>query len=423
MRPQARTWFLKRFLFGIGVFLSLQAIFIGGGIPLTLHFYQKGQWELLTREALGVILDHSHQVSPEVLSGGPFIVFDRSGKLVYSNRGQGRSLDREALTPVFSDGSKVGSVYTGETAFLTQEANKRFLHSLTQLFLLSLVASLGVGLVWARMSAGRLTGLFQDLRKDLESLPSRVSVPVRLTPFQELEDITRGLESLGETLREADKRQKEFLQDITHDLRTPLAGIRGQLEALSDGVLEPDPVRFKNMLGETDRLVEMINDLSLLFRTESLKTLNLEHFETWDNFRELQHRFEKEISENRIQWVQEGSSIKILADRNLLLRALGNVVENSLRYAAGLNVLKLGSMLQDNVIVFWIQDDGPGVEEKDRSRLFERHWRGDQGRTTPGSGLGLSIAASIVRKHGGDIDATEAIGGGLRIEIRISHIL
>ena len=415
--PQAHRWFLHRFLLGIGVFLGLQAFLIMGGVPLALHIYQSGQKELLIREALGVIMDHQHPVSLDVLAGGPFIVFDIQGNLVFSNRGQGRSLDPANLTPVVWENSQVGWVYTGETAFLTQEANKRFLFALGGLFLFSLAASLGVGLVWTKASAGRLTGLFRDLKYDITTLSSRTLVPARDAPFQELEDISRGLEDLGNSLRESDQHQREFLQDIAHDLRTPLSGIRGQLEALADGVLDPETRRFQAMIGETDRLVTMISNITLLFQTESFRAQIRELVSIPDLFKDLHYRFERQISERKIEWKVYWEIPHLFADRNLVLRALGNLIENSLTYGAEMKTLKLGAQKEGSRSILWVEDDGPGVLESDLTKIFQRHWRGDPGRSTPGSGLGLSIVASIANMHGGSATAFLVKSGGLRVEL------
>lgn len=415
--PRARTWFLGRFLGILAALAALQALLVGVGVPLALDQYQRDQTRRLTEAALSVILDHNHPVDPEILASGPFLVFDAQGELVFTNRGQGRSLDSRVLTPVVWEGNSVGQVYTGETSFLTRSSHQRFLATLMGLFLVSLVASVVVGWVGAWWSARRLTQVFSGLEDDLRALGQGRGGEPRSAPFVELDTIGRSLAAVGRQLGEAEERQRAFLQDVSHDLRTPLAGLRGQLEALADGVLVPEGPRFHRMLTEVDALEVLIRNLSLLLRTE-VATLDAQPFDWAEVVADLAFRYEPVLGARGVGW-RPPPSLVVLGDRALTTRAAGNLVDNALEHAQGLTTIAWGGVVTPEGPVLWMENDGAPVEVATLERMFDRHWRGDPGRTRPGAGLGLAIVRSVATLHGGTVAALPGSQGGLRFELRL----
>lgn len=413
----ARTWFFTRFLLGLGAFLGLQALLIGLGVPFLLGLHEEHQTQILTREALKVIQDPSHEPPEDILSAGPFLVYGAQGNLLFSNRGMGRGLPAAARAPVVKDGRTLGWVYNGETAFLHKEANVRFLVTLGQLFLLSLIGSMGIAMVWAAHHGKKIALLFGGLKEDVAQIALGKQAALRSAPFNELEAISQELQVLGRTLSQAEQKQKDFLQDITHDLRTPLAGLRSQLEGMADGVLTATPERIAGLFSETDRMEALINDLSFLFRTEGSLPLKKDQIHLPQLWEDLRFRFEGALSSHSTFWTSQLQITSLSADRLLLQRALSNLVENALSHGAGATRINLGSESSAMGIKIWVEDNGPGVPEDLLNRIFERHFRGDPGRSSKGSGLGLSIVQAIMEKHCGQVVAENNRSGGLKVTL------
>ncbi|MFQ5507446.1 MAG: sensor histidine kinase, partial [Planctomycetota bacterium] len=230
-----------------------------------------------------------------------------------------------------------------------------------------------------------------------------------------------GLWQLQRSLRkeaEAARVRSEFLTMVTHELKTPLAGIRLLAEMLEDGHLEPGQLAgYHTRLSSESRrlgmLIENVLDLGRMERGE--RGFDFRPLELDGLLREARGLYGPIAERSRLEMsVSQGAARVIQGDRDALLQSLRNVMDNARKYAACGGRLDLRSAANGERCRILVRDYGPGIRAEERSAVFERFRRGSrhQDGSIPGVGLGLHLARSILRSHGGDLVAQSPADGG-----------
>ncbi len=239
----------------------------------------------------------------------------------------------------------------------------------------------------------------------------------------ELGQLAADFNRLAEALGRYDRRQRQWLADIAHELRTPLAVLRGGLEAMLDGVHGADPPRLHSLQQEVLRLSALIDDLHLLSLTESggLR-LQRARIDLAALLREALARFDARLQAAGfvVELQLSPQAVAADVDAQRIAQVLGNLLENVLRHARPPGPLRIALTAAHGAAQIAVSDSGPGVPEAALPQLFDRLYRVEAARSRAdgGAGLGLAICRSIVEAHGGRIEARLA-GGGLRIEITL----
>ncbi len=223
-----------------------------------------------------------------------------------------------------------------------------------------------------------------------------------------------------------EQSRRELMAGISHDLKTPLTSIQAYVEGLLDGVAKtPEMQRrylltVKNKAEDIDRMVKQIflfSKMELDDYPYSPVILRLD-----GEIEELVHSVRDEYREKGLQIETSLAYASVRADPELLRRVLVNIMENSLKYKTKpLGTLCITLETAEKICRLTLSDDGPGVPETARERLFDAFYRGDPARRDPnrGSGLGLSIAENAVRRMGGTIRAEASEEGGLAVIIEL----
>jgi signal transduction histidine kinase len=237
------------------------------------------------------------------------------------------------------------------------------------------------------------------------------------------------LERLGETLNQmlarleaALERERGFVADAAHELRTPLAVLRAELDYALRYAESEDELRaaLRTASEETDRLVQLAGDLLLIATAEEGRIpLRTEPLDARELLESVRNRFASRAE-------AQGPPIAIAAppeltfygDRLRLEQALGNLVDNALRYGGG--PLTLLATEVDMHIELRVRDEGPGFPPEFLPRAFQRFTRPDAHRSGPGAGLGLAIVETIARAHHGEATAANRPDGGADVTIRVS---
>ncbi|GAA3372444.1 ATP-binding protein [Streptomyces sannanensis] len=221
---------------------------------------------------------------------------------------------------------------------------------------------------------------------------------------------------MADSLQAAEGRQRRLTGDIAHELRTPLANLRGYLEALRDGVMEPTPELLDSLHEEAmlqQRIVDDLQDLALA------EAGALTYHRADVDLRDLletsrtAHRAQAETVGVALE-LEAPQPVQVTADADRLRQVVGNLVGNALRATAPGGTVTLALARNAGLAIVEVRDTGKGIPAEDLPHLFDRFWRADaaRGRATGGSGLGLSIARQIVTDHQGTIDAKSAVGVG-----------
>jgi two-component system OmpR family sensor kinase len=225
-----------------------------------------------------------------------------------------------------------------------------------------------------------------------------------------------------ERLTEAFAGQRAFVADASHELRTPLTVVRGQLEVLAaQESPAPEELRRVERLvqAEIARITRLVDDLLLLAKTEQSEFVRIEPIDLSGFVDEIWHANTLLASRRfRLEPVPPGT---LPADPDRLAQALRNLIANAIQHTTperGLVLMRV-QPTGDGRVRFVVEDDGPGIPDDERERVFDRFHRTDEARdrASGGTGLGLAIVEAIAKAHGGSVKASQSQAGGARIEL------
>ena len=256
----------------------------------------------------------------------------------------------------------------------------------------------------------------EAMRREAASISAEE--PGRRLPVPESRD---EISRLGETLNEmlarleaALERERGFVADAGHELRTPLALLKTELElALTRPRSEAElAAAVRSAADETDRLVQLAEDLLLLARSDrSQLPLHLETVPTDELLGSVAERFDRRVqAAGRSIEVDSTDTLELSADRARVEQALGNLVENALHHGGG--TIRLAAVERNGQIDLHVRDDGPGFPAEFLPHALDRFTQADGARTGTGTGLGLAISDAIAAAHGGSAQVANRDGGG-----------
>jgi two-component system phosphate regulon sensor histidine kinase PhoR len=223
------------------------------------------------------------------------------------------------------------------------------------------------------------------------------------------------------TLKDQDTYRKEFLGNVSHELKTPLFTIQGYILTLLDGALKDKSVRdkyLKRAAKGVDRLINIVLDLDLITQFESgIKIVDKKKFDIVELIQNVFDLIEIESEKNNISLLYDknySNPIYVFADEERILQVLTNLLVNSLKYGVDGGRTEVSLVKSDNKILIKVSDNGIGISSKHLPRLFERFYRVDatRSRKKGGSGLGLSIVKHIIEAHNENIYVESEFGKG-----------
>jgi two-component system sensor histidine kinase BaeS len=239
----------------------------------------------------------------------------------------------------------------------------------------------------------------------------------------ELGQLASDFNAMAGALENYEKMRQQWIIDISHELRTPLSVLRGEIEALQDGIREITQENLDSLHSEVVRISRIVEDLHRLSLADGKAfTFMKEPLNPFQILEETLRTFKTRLVRQKIKvhWnTEKKEKISILADGDRLKELFTNLLENTLRYTDSPGMLEIRRELAEDKLVLFFEDSAPGVPEESLGRLFDRLYRVDKSRSRAlgGSGLGLSICKNIVEAHGGEISAHKGLSGGLRIKI------
>ena len=223
-------------------------------------------------------------------------------------------------------------------------------------------------------------------------------------------------------LKDQENYRREFLGNVSHELKTPLFTIQGYILTLIEGALKDKKVRGKYLRRSAkgvDRLISIVKDLDLITQFESgIKTVDKTDFNIYELIENVYDLMEFESEKNNTKLLvynENNTPVIVNADKERILQVLTNLVVNSIKYGkeGGYIKVKVEEYDKDSIIVR-VKDNGEGIEDEHLPRLFERFYRIDKNRSRKkgGSGLGLSIVKHIIEAHQEQIFVESKIGQG-----------
>ena len=241
----------------------------------------------------------------------------------------------------------------------------------------------------------------------------------------ELGELAKAFNRMSTELSRSVNTRKQMTADIAHELRTPLSLILGHAEAVHDGVLPPTRENFEIIREEATRLEHLVNDLRTLSLADAGElSMNPQIIEPERLIQEVASLYQYETQKKNISLdVDIAPALPTIeVDPGRMTQVLTNILDNATRHTPAGGRITLSAKQAGDQVELAIQDSGPGLKADELERIFERFYRADASRqrdddASGGSGLGLTIAKSIVQAHNGQLSAESEAGAGLKIKI------
>lgn len=255
------------------------------------------------------------------------------------------------------------------------------------------------------------------------------NVNVLFAPFKDKEDRPAGVIAVIQDITEhvrLDNMRKEFVADVSHELKTPITSIMGYTDTLLEGDYDKETEKeFLNVVAaEARRMARLVTDLLELSRIDSnKKSVQKESFDLGELTKKCKEKLAIEIKKkkHKVECLVTADVPPVYADSDDIERVILNILSNSIKYTQEKGIIKIYVGFVYNDAYIKIIDNGIGIPEEDLNRIFERFYRVDKSRTRElgGSGLGLSIAKEVLDKNGGSIDIKSEVGKGTEVVIKI----
>ncbi|MCL2227653.1 MAG: ATP-binding protein [Oscillospiraceae bacterium] len=328
-----------------------------------------------------------------------------------------------AFTPIISRGMAIGTVYVHDedaeqgSVLIEMQDTLRNISIGVAIFSIVAVALI----VWSLMRRVKL--ILQAIKSVREG---QYSYRIEISGGDEMALLGDEFNSLTDRLRETDEARRRFVADASHELKTPLASIR----LLSDSILQNEDIEretVKEFIGdigmEAERLSRTTGKLMTLTRLDSQivdERIKVDMREVV----EATLRMLRPLAESRglTLTVDLSDNCFVLATDDAMHQVGYNLIENAIKYNKPDGSVAVRLRIEDGSVVFTVDDRGVGIPEEDLPHVFERFYRVDKARSREagGSGLGLAIVCDTVREFGGNISASNRVGGGVRLQVRFA---
>jgi two-component system, OmpR family, sensor histidine kinase BaeS len=247
----------------------------------------------------------------------------------------------------------------------------------------------------------------------------KLSARVPVKGKDEIAHLGDSFNVMAENLEAAQTRKKAMTADIAHELRSPLAVQKAQLEAMQDGIVPINQENLQTVVDQTNFLTRLVDDLRTLALVDAGELpLDLEVLDINALCAQVVERFQPQAGQKQVKLGYVNSIDKIIlvsADPDRITQILGNLISNALHHTNKDGLITLEVTKMKDIVNVSVKDDGCGIPEADLPHLFERFYKGDKSRTrekATSTGLGLSIARNLARVHGGNLVAENNKDGG-----------
>jgi two-component system sensor histidine kinase BaeS len=315
----------------------------------------------------------------------------------------------EKSFPLVSGGETVGNVDVGYYGpFFYSDVDIAFLKTLNNLLLIAAVVSFVLCLLFGAYMSSRLA---KPIRRVIDAT-GRIAggdFECRITEktdTKEIVELTDSVNSLANTLGKQELLRKRLTSDVAHELRTPLATLQSHMEAMIDGVWEPEPARLISCHEEILRLSGLVGELEQLSRYEGENlVLHMEKVELSGLLQGVMSDFAGAFDKKVITFSLDAPEHWIEGDRDKLKQLFINLISNAIKYTPDGGRIEVSLKSAQGDAVVSVKDSGIGISEEDLPHIFERFYRTDRSRSreTGGTGIGLTISKAIAEAHNGTI--------------------
>lgn len=388
---------------------------------VTASYVDAGGWD---GQALAVLAPAT------VMSGAEVTVFDGGDRRIWSSADSAMSaamgqrhrqmmdvgpLGEPRRLPVVVDGERVGTVTVAVPEGGLPSGEQEFLDSVNRLLLAGVALAGAVAVAAGALLARRATRPVSQLTAAARGLAAgdrtrRVEV-VRADEFGQL---ATAFNTMADTVEREDQVRRSFATDVAHELRTPLAILRSQLEAVQDGLSEPTPAVVASLHEETLRLGRLVGDLEAMTSADAAGfQLQLRPVALDELVGGITGGLQDEFTGAGLTLDTRLAPVIVAGDPHRLTQIVTNLCTNAVKFVPPGGRVVVTVDLAEGMARLQVADDGPGIHAEDLPHVFERFFRG-RGQQVGGSGVGLAVVDELVRAHGGHVTAaTQPDGGAL----------
>ncbi len=238
----------------------------------------------------------------------------------------------------------------------------------------------------------------------------------------ELSELGNAVNHMAESLDNQEMLRRRLTSDVAHELRTPVANVSSNIEAIIEGVLEPTNERLSSCYNELERITGIITELEKLRQIEGENMiLHIGHVDIYELAKEVKLIFENEMSKKNIRCDIIGEHIDVCVDKDKMSQVLNNLISNAVKYTDNYGNIQITVIQENENVVITVKDNGCGIDDNDIPYIFERFYRTDKSRnrSTGGAVIGLTITRAIVQLHGGTIHVESKKGVGSLFKVTI----
>jgi len=394
--------------------------------------YKRGIWHRLIISHLrstkgGLFKLENFEISEEEQSldltdlGLRLALLNAEKEFVAGNRQFGENAVQK---PITNNGETIGWLSITPSTALVDTVDIQYTEQQNNMAVLISVLSIFFAAIIAVFIAQHLLSPIKQLAHATRALTAgRSDTRIEVTEVDEIGQLQKDFNSLAQTLEKNEQTRRQWIADISHELRTPMAVLLGEIAALQDGLREPTDQNLDSLYSEIIRVNQLIDDLYQLSMSDiGALEYKKEEIEIIDVLDEVVTSFDDQLRSKAITINMEFDNNQpcfVFADGQRLYQLFSNLLQNTLRYtnAGGRCEISCENSEQE-VIVNW-QDSEPGVPDHMLENLFNRLFRGDESRNraSGGAGLGLSICKNIAEAHDGEISVQHSAMGGLWFRI------
>lgn len=292
--------------------------------------------------------------------------------------------------------------------------------------MVSLYLSLGLAILYSILKSARLpleyATIYEALIFFFLSFTALVIILEWLV-FRRLKNLNLLNQREIKKLKDLEAFRREFLGEVSHELKTPIFAVQGFIHTLMDGAMEDEKVRMKFLkkaMKNADRLSSLVQDLLIITQAESgemeMKIRKFSIYElVCDVLDSLEHKFTKKKRNISYKINTNGlENIQVLADRERIQQVLTNLIDNAIKYGAPKGEVIISLEKSNNKLLTSIKDNGPGIDQEHLNKIFRRFYRVDKSRSREkgGTGLGLAICKHLLKMHGEQITVQSKVGEG-----------
>jgi signal transduction histidine kinase len=310
--------------------------------------------------------------------------------------------------------------YSGPTNSLQQE----FINSVTRVIVAVVLGAGAVALALVTLLVlPRLLTIEEITQAARRLAGGQLDQRVQVKANDEISALASSFNNMADSLEKAERLRRTMVNDVAHELRTPLSNIQGYMEGLRDGVIQPRAELFDSLYQESQLLTRLVNDLQMLSLAEAGQ-LNLRRVTT--DLQPLIHGVVASLTDNLraaapIKISIPASLPRVSIDPDRIKQVLTNLLSNALEHTPSTGTIRVTARVEGNCVRVDVIDTGEGIPPQHLPFVFERFYRADpsRARSTGGSGIGLAIVKQLMQAHGGDVSVESQLGNGSRFSFTL----